>query len=149
MSNEAATFTMTLAGREITFRRAGIGQVIMLQRRAFKKIKAADGLEEDQERVDMTTTALVEVFDFIDTLIVGEDDRQFVEDQMLAGAIGWEEIVRVLAGGAPEPAADDEVPRKKVPRKSPKAAPVDLSDKKPATIVAKPAKAAARGRAKR
>lgn len=126
MSNEALppTFTLVLAGRPVEFKRAGIGQVIMLQRRAFRKLKTADGIEEDTGRNELSTTALVEVFDFIDTLIVSEEDRQYVEDGMLSGEIDWEDVVGALGGGPRNSVADDEVPpvKKRAPRKSPKAA---------------------------
>ena len=41
MSNEAQTFMMTLAGREIEFRESGLGQVIMLHRLYQRALKAA------------------------------------------------------------------------------------------------------------
>lgn len=115
---------MPLAGRQVEFKRAGVGQVIMLQRRAVKKIRAADQIEKTSERIDLTTTALVEVFDFIDTLIVSPDDRQFVEDNLLSGKIAWEELVAALGGAPADKGADDEAPKpvKKAPKKSPKAA---------------------------
>lgn len=144
MSDEAAaTFPMTLAGREIVFRRAGIGQVIMLQRRAVKKIKAAEDVTDDARRVDLSTTALVEVFDFIEHLIVSDDDRQFVEDKMLTGEIVWEDLVHALGGGDIQKQMPDDqapAPRKSTAKKTPKAAPVKASAAK--TV-------ASRGRTKR
>lgn len=140
---------MTLAGREVMFRRTHVGQVIMLQRTAMRAVTQAQKDSGDEgERVGAVSAGIMKVLDFIDRMIISEDDRQFVEDKMLEGEITWEQLARALAGGK-ESTEDDEAPEPRAPRKSPKAAPVDLTGKKPAQIVSKTAKAASRGRAKR
>ena len=125
MSDEATdTFTMTLAGREILFRRAHVGQVIMLQRIAMRGVNLArgEGVDE-QQRIRAVQDGIVKVLDFIDTLIVNDDDRQFLEDKMLTGEITWEQVSGALGGGEAEQ-ADDEPPKtRRAPKKSPKAAP--------------------------
>lgn len=150
MSDEVPeTFTKTFAGREITFRRAHLAQVIVLERLYHRQMKKANESGDDKGKA--LSSVLVRTLDFIDTLVVDEDDRQYIEDQMLAGTIDWPEVMSVLAGGKDEALPDDETPKpvKRAPRKSPKAAPVDLSDKKPAQIVSKAAKVANRARTKR
>lgn len=150
MSDEAPeTFTKTFAGREIEFRRAHLAQVIVLERLYHRQMKKANESGDDKGKA--LSSVLVRTLDFIDTLVVDEDDRQFIEDQMLAGTIDWPEVMSVLAGGKDEALPDDETPEpvKRAPRKSPKVAPVDLSDKKPAQIVPKAAKVANRARTKR
>lgn len=140
MSDEADTFTMTLAGREIEFRRAHVGQIIMLQRTALRSVRNAeqDG-RDDAARVEAVSAGIVKVLDFIDRLIVNPDDRQFVEDQMLEGTITWDQLAKALAGGQQaDETADDEAakPKKTAARRTPKAASAAKT-------------VAARGRAKR
>lgn len=151
MSDEVSdTFQMTLAGRPIMFRRAKLGQILILKRTADRMTKQAQGDPDDEGAA--LTSAMVKTLDFIEGLIVSPEDREFVEERMLAGAIDYLDVMKALSGGdSPDSVADDEAPKpiKRAPRKSPKAAPVDLSDKKPAQIVAKPKTVASRGRTKR
>lgn len=140
MSNEADTFMMPLAGREVEFRRAHIGQVMMLQRTAIRSINSAEQEGADTTvRVEAVSKGIVRILDFIDKLIVNDEDREFIEDKMLEGEITWEQLAAVLSGGDRSTApADDEAPRPKkaAAKKSPKAAPAAKT-------------VAARGRAKR
>lgn len=142
MSDEPAKmFTMTLAGREVMFKSPLLGQVIVLERSA-RRIMEATRKEGGDEGVAITR-AMVRTLDFIETLIVSEDDRQFVEDHMMAGDIDWMDLIKALSGGMDnDTPADDEAPKlaRKAPRKSPKAAPVAKATAK--TV-------ASRGRAKR
>lgn len=149
MSDEATkTLTLTLAGRKIMFKRASLGQILILERTTKRMISKAEGDPEDHGRA--MVEAVIKTLDFVETLIVSEQDRQFVEAKMLEGEIDYLDVI-VALGGQDDPVPDDEEPKpvKKAPRKSPKAAPVDLTGKKPAQIVAKPVKAATRARTKR
>lgn len=122
MSDEAVIFPMTLAGREIKFKRPVLGQVLILQRLFHRQMKAN---ESGDVKGDAMTTVIMKTLDFIDTLVIEDEDRQFIEDQMLAGVIDWQEIMGVLSGGMKDKEeADDEAPKpiKRAPRKSPKAA---------------------------
>lgn len=126
MSDEAKTFTMKLAGRDIEFRRSNLGQIIMLQRTAYRAIQRAQEETDETARVTGASKGMVKVLDFVDSLVVKDEDREFIEAQMLAGTIEWEDLMRVLSGGKDDVVADDEAPAKPVkraPRKSPKAAP--------------------------
>jgi hypothetical protein len=125
MSNEAETFTMPLAGREITFRKANLGQVIMLQRLYIRAGRQADQQADEGTRVDLMGSAMVKVLDFIDSLMVHDEDRAFVEERMLAGEIDINDLTAALGGGPSDKPADDEAPkpRKAAPKRSPKAAP--------------------------
>lgn len=113
---------MILAGRQIVFRRASLGQLIILRRSAERMIKLAESADGDGSTV---LAAVVKTLDFVETLIVSEDDRQFVEDQMLAGNVDYLDLFKALGGGGDDQ-ADDQAPKpvKRAPRKSPKAAPV-------------------------
>ena len=139
---------MTLAGREIMFRRAKLGQILILNRVTQRMIGKAEGDPQDQGKALMS--AVVKTLDFVDKLILDEDDRQFVEDQMMEGTIDYLDILKAL-GGKGDQTPDDEEPKliKRPPKRSPKAAPVDLSDKRPAQVVPKATKATSRARTKR
>jgi len=105
---------MVLAGREVMFRKATLGQVLMLQRMYVRAAKASEDLQGDQERIDMMGSAMVKVLDFIDTLIIDPDDRQFVEDGMYAGTIDYKDLVGALGGQKADPSpADDAAPVRK------------------------------------
>jgi hypothetical protein len=119
MSDEVpATFTMPLAGRDIEFRRAGLGQVLVLQRMLQRQRKLAEAAKED-DKGDAMTSVIVRTLDFIDTLVVQEDDRQFIEDQMLAGEIELPDIMGALSGPKATRQADDQAPvsAKRTPKK--------------------------------
>lgn len=137
MSDEAVTFSMKLAGRDVLFRRPLLGQIIVLRRNAQRKMKQAEGEAGDAGQA--LTAALIKIMDFIETLIVSEQDKEFVEEAMLAGTVDWQDLLRALSGGQDdEPVADDEPakPVKKAVKRSPKAAPKAIA-------------AATRGHAKR
>ena len=137
MSNEdKSTFTMPLAGRPVEFRRATSGQVIMLQKLYLRAVKRSEETDEQDERISLVGSAMVRVLDFIESLMVNEADREFVEDKMLTGEIDYPELLEALGGGKKvDQDPDDEEPKtRKAVRKSPKAA---------------PAKKVARGSAKR
>lgn len=128
MSDEdVKTFPMILAGREIMFKRPALGQILMLQRIAMRNMNRAKQTGDEQERLRATTEAVVKTLDFIDTLIINEEDRQFVEDGMLAGTIEYDEVMAALSGGQKEdPIEDDATPMPKI-----------LAKKKPATVVSR------------
>lgn len=126
MSDEA-TFTRVLGGREIQLRRPNLGQILMLQRIAQRNIKSVkDSGKDDHELARVTQDAMVRVLDFIDTLFLSEEDRLFVEDEMIAGKITHEEIFSLLTGEQDKAAEDDAPPpvKKTAAKRSPKAAPV-------------------------
>jgi len=112
MSNEVPeTFSMPLAGRDIEFRKPLLGQILVLNRLAQRGIKAArEG--DDEERGRAMTASVARTLDFIETLIVHDEDKIFVEDAMLAGTIDWADVMKVLAGGREsDDTPDDEAPR--------------------------------------
>ncbi len=136
MADEATTFTMELAGRQVGFKRPTLGQVIMLQRMATRSRAAAENSQSD-DRVDHMTNIMVKTLDFIETLILEPEDREFVEEQMIAGTIDYTDLLAALSGGKrDEETADDQAPR---PRRA--------ASKKVAKPVAKTV--ASRGRTQR
>ena len=109
MSNEVETFTKNLAGREITFRRPILAQILILERLYQRAQRRAKDMSDTEDRVGAMSSAMVQVLDFIDSLMTNDDDRQFVEEQMLAGNIDHTELIGVL-GGPPEDSQDDQPP---------------------------------------
>lgn len=123
MSDEAEnTYVIVLAGRPVTFKRATLGQVMMLHRQARNKVKAAE--ENPDLQGHELTDAIILTLDFVEKMIVSPQDRQFVEDQMMEGNIDYLDLVAAL-GQRSEAPPDDQAPKpvKRAPRKSPKAAP--------------------------
>lgn len=127
MSDEVTnTFTMTMAGRVIEFKHPNLGQVLVLQRRYHRALREDQALDDtDEAKGKALMDEVIKSLDFIDKLFVSDEDRQFVEDQMLAGTIDWTQVVKALSGGDKSQPPDDEAPKpvKRAPKKSPKAAP--------------------------
>ena len=123
MSDEVKTFTMMLGGREITFRNPALGQVLLLHRMYAKAIKRAEGDEQDASRQDVMSDAMVRVLDYVESLIVSEDDRAFVEDGLWKGDIDFTDVLKALSGGKREDAAaaDDEAPVNRAAKRAKKA----------------------------
>lgn len=122
MSDEVVTFPVTLAGREIMFRRPHLGQILMMQRIATRALKNARETGERDAEAAAFTSSVSRTLDLVESLMSSEEDKAFVEEKMLSGEIDYMELVAVLGGKSPE-AADDEAPKpvKKAPKKAPKA----------------------------
>lgn len=123
MSNEVETFTMTLAGRDVAFRRPLLGQVLILDRFARKSIKEARQSDDDESGRAMLS-AIARTLDLIQSLVVSDEDKIFLEEMMLEGKIDWPDVMGALSGGTRGDAvADDETPapKKRAPRKAPAA----------------------------
>lgn len=129
MSDEATTFTMSLAGRKIEFRKPHLGQILILQRIAQRSIAQARDRGDDAALAAAMQESLMKTLNFIDTLFVDEKDRQFVEDEMLAGNIDYKDVLKTLSGGVGQDQPQDDAPpaKKTVAKRSPKAAPVKKS----------------------
>jgi hypothetical protein len=127
MSDEVATFTVTLASREITFRRPSLGSIMMLQRLTDKKLKQARAEGSKSAEGEAVASMIARSLDVVETLFVNPDDAVFVEEQMLLGNIDYMEIVSVLRGGrGTDPAQDDDVtplPKKRTAKAVGKKAP--------------------------
>jgi len=122
MSDEA-TFTMTLAGREIAFRTPHLGQILMLRRMATRAQKRAEEDGDDMAVALALQEAMIRTLDFIETLMVADEDKRFVEDKMLAGEIEYLELLKALAGGkGGDDTPDDEEPKTKDVKRTPKKA---------------------------
>jgi hypothetical protein len=119
MSNEAETFIKTLAGREVAFRRPVLGQLLILERIYLRQLKAAQDNSDQKQRIAASTTAMMKVLDFIDSLVINGEDRQFIEDNMIDGKIDHMDLLDVLGAGLKDSQEDDAPPAvKKVAKKA-------------------------------
>lgn len=111
--------TLTLLGREMSFRRASQGQILLIQRIAQRSRRDAD---KDETALGAAYTALmVRILDVIDTLFVDPQDRDDVEQAVLQRELDVEDLMPILSGKRPDAPADDEDPPA-IKRKTPKAA---------------------------
>lgn len=118
MTDIAGAFEYTVCGRKMWFRRPIDGQLIMLQRFRMQ-IKGAS--EENLADVIMSVTT--KTLNLIDSLFIDAADRDFVEEQLIAGKVGIAQLMGILTGKDTTEPADDETPApKKRPAKKAQAA---------------------------
>lgn len=110
MSNEAETFFKELAGRAVQFRRPVLGQLLILERIYLRQLKAAEQKKDEGERISASTSAMMKVLDFIDSLVINDEDREFIEEKMIEGKIDHMELLDVLGTGLKDPQEDDAPP---------------------------------------
>lgn len=119
------TFTLTLAGREILFNKTSPGQVTVMQR-YIERIRAQMDGVDDAAMGELFTKINRVMLDVVDTRFAKEEDRDWVEQQMMQGKLEISELLEVLRNGAPHtprPADDDTppTPAKRPGRKTPAA----------------------------
>jgi len=110
MSNEAETFFKELAGRAVQFRRPVLGQLLILERIYLRQLKTAEQKKDEGERISASTLAMMKVLDFIDSLVVNDGDREFIEEKMIEGKIDHMELLDVLGAGMKDSQEDDAPP---------------------------------------
>ena len=121
MAQEQNTFPHELLGRKIWFKYPERTQILMLERFRMQA-KAAARLEDDKQAVPAILSVTMKTLNVIDALFIDPDDRDWVEEQMVAGKIQAEDLFPVLSGGkvSKEPADDaDPAPKKAAGRKAP------------------------------
>jgi len=118
MTDKAETFTFPLAGRDIEVRPVSAGQVMILQRFRMRAQQIIDSGTEGQENpmIDIINKTLV----VVDSLIVKQEDREFVENGLLTGTIDHSDLLPIIGGKPAEP----KTPRKTAVKRTPKAAAV-------------------------
>lgn len=115
------TFTHILLGREMQFRKAKRGQLLMLFRMRGKLKNMPDDTDSRQ-MWDSLNTVTERMLDLIDSLFLDENDREDVERAMINGTLDIDDLTPLLGGGVEsEQVADDEdpKPRKTAGRKAP------------------------------
>jgi len=113
MTDQADTFTVPLAGRDIVFRRPIPGQLIMLRRRVMRLQGQMNDAEEDNEKARLGSQLIVDTLDLVESLIASPDDVEFLEQAMLHGLVGHEEVMDVL-----KMSSEVQQPTTKRPRKT-------------------------------
>lgn len=121
MADEDNIVTHKLLGRDMQFRPVSPGQLVLISRMAQRAMRQVD----EGETVAAFNSLMVKMLDLIESLFVSEQDRQDVEDAMLAGKISLEEVQSIAFGGKTEPAPDDA---------DPVVAPKTLRSKRPAAV---------------
>lgn len=116
------TFTLTLAGREILFNKTSPGQITAMQR-YIDKIRI-QMIGADDDTISQLFTKINKIMlDVIDTRFVHEEDREYIEKQLMFGGIEVQEIMVVLSNGnKPKPVTPDDQPpaaKKTAGRKAP------------------------------
>lgn len=109
------------------FKYLSSGQIIMMQRMHQRGVKLLEVVGEDKGQVlDALTKLNLQTLDLIESLFLNPEDVEFVQQAMLEGKIGLDDLRPILAGGKTlEPPPDDDAD----PATPPKA----LRSKKPAT----------------
>lgn len=121
------TFVKVLAGRPVTFKVMGKGQLLMLMRYSstLQKQMAQAAEADDGAQVDRLLNKLNEaVWTAVESLFVNPEDIDFVQMAIIGGTVQDEELMTVFAGGknTREPADDEDPPAPKK-RAAKKAAP--------------------------
>lgn len=110
------------------FRRPIAGQLIILRRRLLRLQEKASQTTDEQERLELSNQLVIDTLNVVESLIVSPQDAEFLENAMLTGKVGHEDVMAVLG--------------------------MKFDDPKPVKATKRPAKAAAkttanRGRTKR
>lgn len=92
---DEATFSVTLAEREILFRHPIAGQLIVLRRRALRLQQQAASADERQQAL-LSSDLILNQLELVESLIINPEDAVFLEEAMLQGKVGHEELLDVL-----------------------------------------------------
>lgn len=120
MADNVDTSVLEFAGRRIAFRKPTPGQLVMLMRLVRRAQSSLTAESDDVEVSRVWVNVTVKMLDAIDSLIVEDGDREFLEAKMLAGDIGIDDLRPVLGGDVAAEADDDDAaaptPRKTAKR---------------------------------
>lgn len=86
----------------------------MLRRRLLRLQQEANSTVDEKRRLELGNQLVIDTLTLVESLIVDPQDAQFLEESMLVGKVGHEEVMAVLAK-KPE----DDKPAKKTARKTP------------------------------
>lgn len=105
----ADTFIRTFCGRDIEFLLPRTGQLLILQRLSQRLQEAAGGTQDEGELGKIYQKMIKYALDAVDSLIIHEEDREFLEQKLVTNKLTYQELQEVLRGPqpAPEPTADD------------------------------------------
>lgn len=106
------TFTHTLLGREMQFRKAKRGQLLMLFRMRGR-LKAMPDDTDTRQMWDNLNAVTERMLDLIDSLFLNEKDRADVEEAMIKGALDIDDLIPLLGNTDTADQDDDEDPKPK------------------------------------
>lgn len=86
------TFTRTIGDREITFKPPTDAQFLVLGR----LLRLTDKLGEDEVKLAGSVHQLSKILDIIDSMVVNPADRDWLEEQILAGTADLTAIMEVF-----------------------------------------------------
>ena len=113
---DQATFLVTLAGRDITFRAPTAGQLIILRRRLLRLQQEASQAPDEAKQLELASDLVMVTLSVVESLIVNPQDVEFIEESMLLGKIDHTEVMAVIGMKAEQPE-----PVKKAAKKTAKA----------------------------
>lgn len=111
-------FSYAINGREMWFKPPGSGPLILMQRYRAQLVSMARNEDPNYGRLVMDVTA--KTLNIINNQFLDPDDRDWVEEQILAETVEIQDVIRILAGGK-GPAEDDDKEVEVKPRKATKA----------------------------
>lgn len=123
MADEAPTdtFTLTLGGREILFRKVTPGMYTAM-RRYMETIQAKIKTDLDEKtRRDLYDHITQTMLEVVDSRFMDPADREWVSKEMMLGRVEVEDVLAVVTNGdkRQEPVADDADPPVKTVKKTP------------------------------
>lgn len=92
------TFTRPISGRDIEFRLPSDAQLLVLGR----LLRLTERMGEDEGKIAGSVHQLSKVLDIIDSMIINEEDRSWVEDRILEGTLDLSAIMEVFRAEAEE-----------------------------------------------
>jgi hypothetical protein len=115
---DGADFRLSLAGRDIWFRKITEAQRIILSRIEKRVQRDINDLHNSNKSFEEKLSGVQEhldylyqrMWDVIDTRVVIPADRDFLEKSMLAGKLEFHEALTVFRQGKPAPEPDDAAP---------------------------------------
>lgn len=93
---DQVSYPVPFAGRDIRFRRPIAGQLIILRRRLLRLQEKASQTTDEQERLQLSNQLVIDTLNVVESLIVNPEDAEFLENAMLMGKVGHEEVMAVL-----------------------------------------------------
>ncbi len=117
MANDEDTPTLEIAGRRIAFRRPSPGQLVMLMRLTNRAQSSLRSEDDDNAVSRIWIDLSVKILDVIDSLIINDDDRIFLEDKMISGEIDIDHLRPVIGGTVAAPDDEDAPAAIRAPKK--------------------------------
>lgn len=98
------TFPRTIGGREILFRPPTQAQLLIVGRlvRTSRQFVDTDDKEMDRVQIQGGVEKMSMILDVIDSMVINPADRDFLEQQMIAGKLDLGELMEAFDTGEDE-----------------------------------------------